>query len=166
VSVTANEARQLFGYSVWANALMFAAADGLPGAQLDQSIASSFPSVRRTLAHIVSGEWIWLRRWLGENPTAMPPWVANGSLRELEDQLASVEVERDAFLATLSDSDLERMVSYRALSGDAFTQQLGDLMRHVVNHSTYHRGQVATLLRHLGVAPPGTDLTVYLRQLT
>jgi uncharacterized damage-inducible protein DinB len=106
------------------------------------------------LGHIVGAEWIWLRRWLGDNPTAAPGWVAESSLSELRDRLAAVEAEREQFLTQLADDDLQRIVEYRRLSGEAHADRLADLVRQVVNHSTYHRGQVATQLRHIGVNPP------------
>lgn len=75
----------------------------------------------------------------------------------------ALEAERDAYLATPADGDVTRIVEYRTLAGNAYADRLGDLFRHVVNHSTYHRGQVATQLRQLGQAPPGTDLIAFLR---
>jgi uncharacterized damage-inducible protein DinB len=144
---------------------VFAAAEALPAEQLGASAASSFPSIGATLAHIVGAEWVWLRRWLGESPTNVPAWVPNPNLADLKAQLAAVEAEREAFLAGLSDSELERVVPYRTLAGQPCSDPLGNLIRHVVNHSTYHRGQVATQLRQLGLKPPTTDLIVYLRQV-
>jgi len=78
--------------------------------------------------------------------------------------LAAVEAERASFLAGLSEAEFERAVSYRTLAGQPYSDALGGLIRHVVNHSTYHRGQVATQLRQLGHTPPNTDLITYLRQ--
>lgn len=161
--MTIDEARELFAYSTWASARMFEAAGTLSPEQLSATVASSFPSVRGTLAHVVGAEWIWLRRWRGESPAAAPGWVAGASLSELRDRLASIEADRDAYLTGLPDGDLARIVEYRTLSGQAGADRLEDLVRHVVNHATYHRGQVATQLRQLGVAPPGTDLVIYLR---
>lgn len=135
--MTTDEARQLFAYGSWANALVFAAAATLSEEQLTATAASSFPSVVATLAHIVGAEWVWLRRWLGESPTAAPPWVAHPHLTELQTQLAAVEAERGSFLEGLSEADFDRVVSYRALAGQAHTDQLGNLIRHVVNHSTF-----------------------------
>ncbi len=161
--MTTVEARELVAYGSWANALVFAAAESLSDEQLGALVASSFPSVGATLAHIVAAEWIWLRRWRGESPTAIPAWVAHPSLRELEGRLAAVEAERTAFLYSLSDAALEHVVTYRNLAGQIYTERLSGLIRHVVNHSTYHRGQIATQLRQLGVTPPNTDLITYLR---
>jgi uncharacterized damage-inducible protein DinB len=162
--MTTDEARQLFGYGSWATARMFSAAEALGQEQLEAPIVSSFPSIGATLAHIVGTEWIWLRRWLGTSPTSGPDWAVKPTLTELKVQLAAIEAERASFLARLTDADLEGVVSYRAPDGLAFSHPLGELMRHVVNHSTYHRGQLATLLRQLGHTPPNTDFTRYLRE--
>jgi uncharacterized damage-inducible protein DinB len=80
--MTIDEARELFAYSDWANARFFAAAEALTPEQLSGRAASSFPSVRGTLGHIVGAEWVWLRRWQGESPPSPPGWVAEASLPE------------------------------------------------------------------------------------
>jgi len=164
--MTIDEARQLFGYSAWANGRMFEAAAALPAEQLSATIASSFPSVLGTLGHIIATEWIWLRRWQGDSPTAAPAWASASSLSELRARLTEVESERDRFLGQLADADLDRIVEYRRMSGEAYTDRLADLVRHAVNHSTYHRGQLATQLRQIGAHPPGTDLVTYVRSRT
>jgi uncharacterized damage-inducible protein DinB len=162
--MTTDEVRELFAYTGWANALVFEAAAELSAEQLRHSVASSFPSVGGTLAHIVGAEWVWLRRWQGESPGGLPEWLAKPDLAELRNRLSSVEEEREGLVVSLSDADLHRVVPYRTLSGQPFSDPLGSLMRHVVNHSTYHRGQVATQLRQLGFKPPSTDLIFFLRQ--
>jgi uncharacterized damage-inducible protein DinB len=162
--MTIGEVKELFGYGAWANALVFEAASALSEEQLLHSVASSFPSVGGTLAHIVGAEWVWLRRWLGESPSSFPEWVSKPVYGELRARLSAVEHEREVFLAGLSDADLSQTISYRTLGGQPFSDPLGNLMKHVVNHSTYHRGQVVTQLRQLGQNPPSTDLIQYLRR--
>ena len=164
--MTTGEARQLFGYGAWATARMFRAAEALTREEVEAPVASSFPSIRATLAHIVGAEWLWLRRWLGDSPASMPAWAVEATLAELAVQLAAIEAERASFLARLTDADLDRVVSYRAPDGLAFSHPLGQLIQHVANHSTYHRGQLATLLRQSGHTPPSTDFTKYLREAT
>lgn len=163
--MTIGEGRELIAYDKWANALVFGAVGGLSGGQLRRSVASSFPSVGATLGHIVGAEWLWLRRWRGESPGSIPAWAAEPEVADLRSRLTAVEAERDAFLADLCDADLERVVSYRTIAGQAHADPLGNLVRHVVNHSTYHRGQVATQLRQFGLTPPSTDLIAYLWQV-
>ena len=162
--MTIDDIRELFAYGRWANGLVFEAAAALPAEQLSHSVASSFPSVVSTLGHLVGAEWVWLRRWLGDSPSAFPDWVAKPALADLRTRLSAVEEEREAYLGSLADGDLSRVVSYRTLGGQAFSDPVGPLMQHVVNHSTYHRGQVATQLRQLGVKPPSTDFIVFLRR--
>jgi uncharacterized damage-inducible protein DinB len=163
VEMTLEEAKELFGYASWATALMLHAVEALPQEQVEAPAVSSFPSIGATLAHLVGAEWLWLRRWRGESPASASLWAGTPALSEIKAALAAVEAERAAFLDRLTDADLEGVVSYRGGDGKAFAHPLGQLMRHVVNHSTYHRGQLATLLRQLGQAPPNTDFTRYLR---
>jgi uncharacterized damage-inducible protein DinB len=164
MEMTTDEARELFGYGSWATARMFSAAEALAEEQVNAPAASSFPSVGATLAHIVAAEWIWSRRWLGESPTSAPAWAAKASLGELKAEFKAVEAERISFLANLTDAELGGVFSYRGMDGKDFSHPLGQLVQHVVNHSTYHRGQLATQLRQLGHTPPNTDFTRYLRE--
>ncbi len=160
--MNALEARRLFAYNEWANARLVAAVSGLSDEGFARPIASSFGSVRDTLAHIVSGEWIWLQRFKGENPTAIPHWVRSADRSELVARLAQVEAEWREFLAPVSDAQLAAPVVYRLLSGQGHRNALGELIQHVVNHSTYHRGQAVTQLRQLGATPPSTDPVAFL----
>jgi uncharacterized damage-inducible protein DinB len=89
---------------------------------------------------------------------------ANALVFTAAGELTELEAERGSFLDGLSDADLDRVVSFRNLAGEPYADPLDGLIRHVVNHSTYHRGQVSTLLRQLGLTPPNTDLITYLRQ--
>ena len=152
-----DEIRDLFSYTEWANDAVIAAIRALPEEQ--------YATVRDTLAHIIFAEWVWLRRWKGESPTAPPAWAGQAPAQDaLVKHLREVEAERGALLDSLSDDDLARDVPYRNLAGDPFTNRLGHLMQHVVNHSTYHRGQVVMKIRQLGVQPPSTDLIVWFRK--
>jgi len=162
--MTRDEARELFEYGTWANAACFRAAAALTADERTAKAAGSFPSVLATLGHVVGAEWIWLRRWLGESPASAPEWARDASLADLEARLASIEAERAAFLAGLADADLARPVAYRMFSGQEATDPLDRLIRHVVNHSTYHRGQLAAQLRALGRIPPSTDLVRFHRE--
>jgi len=161
--VTLDELRDLFAYDAWANARTFEAALALPAGVADAEVVSSFPSIRATLAHLVGAEWIWLQRWQGESPSAVPAWTSGDDLSGLQRQLKTVEAERQAWLELLTARDLTRVLAYRNLAGELHATPLADLFRHVVNHSSYHRGQVTTLLRQAGHAAPGTDFVAYVR---
>lgn len=152
------ELRRLFSYTEWANARMFNVVGELSPEQFTRRVESSFPSVGATLAHIAGSEWVWMRRFRGVSPTAPPDWTLEPSPKLLREKLTEVEHERSAYLDSLNAELLGEMIDYRNLSGDPKRQRLGDLLLHVVNHSTYHRGQLTTMLRQVGAVPPGTDL--------
>lgn len=156
--MTTSDFRHLFAFSHWATELQLDAAVRLTDEQWTRDLGSSFPSVRDTMAHILGAEMLWLRRWLGTSPTALPPWMENATAAALRAVHAEVHEERERFLATLRDGDLGRVVHFTFLSGAAGAQPLEQLMMHAANHSTYHRGQVTTLLRQLGATPPPIDL--------
>ena len=155
--MTVDYFRRLFSYNVWANELFLDTARGLTEEQFTHHIPSSFPTVRDTLAHMAFAEWLWLRRWSGEFPTSRPDWTKEPSLDVITTQFRAAAEERSNLLDTLTDDDLRRDFPYRNLAGDPYSALLGELMAHVVNHGTYHRGQLTTMLRQLGVKPPSTD---------
>jgi uncharacterized damage-inducible protein DinB len=154
--MTAAEARRMLAYGAWANARFLTAANALAVGLADANVTSSFSNLRATLGHIVVSEWIWLQRWQGESPAAAPAWGRDGSLAELEAHLEAVRTERDRFLASLADADLERPLEYRSLVGGIRQAPLGDTISHVTIHSSHHRGQAATQMRQLGAVPPNT----------
>jgi uncharacterized damage-inducible protein DinB len=158
------EVLSLYAYNEWANARIFSAAAELDPEVCTTPRGSSFSSIRDTIAHIAASEWVWLRRWRGESPSAQPEWSSLPDAAALTGKLREVESERAAFLRALKDEDLSKPLAYRNLKGDDFSERLIDQLVHVVNHSSYHRGQVATLSRQAGFAAPATDLIVFKRE--
>lgn len=158
-----DEVRQLYAFNRWATQRILEAVAALSDEQFRRDMGSSFPSIRDTLVHIMSAEWVWLSRWQGTSPSAMPDGWAQLGLDDLVPVWAHLDDALQAFVAQLADTDLDRSVSYRNLAGDPFVSPLSQMLRHVVNHSSYHRGQVTTMLRQLGAAAPSIDLILYYR---
>ncbi len=158
------EIRGLYDYTDWANDRMIAAIRGLSDEQYTREITSSFPSVRATLGHIAGAEWIWLQRWKGTSPAAQPEWAVDAPVDLLANELRKVASERQTFLRSIDDEALMQPLGYRNLKGDTFTNRLIDILSHVANHSTHHRGQLTTMLRQAGAVPPVTDLIVFFRE--
>lgn len=154
---------QLFAFNQWARERLLGAVAALSDEQFTRDLGSSYPSVRATLVHIMSAEWVWLSRWNGISPTAMPAEWQSWDLAQIEAGWAALDAQLRSFVARLTGADLDRPVAYRSLGGDPFTSTLGQMLRHVVNHSTYHRGQVTTMLRQLGMPAPATDLILFYR---
>jgi uncharacterized damage-inducible protein DinB len=149
---------ELFNYSYWARDCQLQACEILNQEQLLHSLPSSFPSVRDTLVHMIGAEWVWLERWRGGSPKFMLSAHRFRSLRAVSEQWSRVEREMRNYLGTLDEEVLQKPVTYVSQKGDMFTYELWRLMLHLVNHQSYHRGQVATLLRQLKVQPPAVDL--------
>jgi uncharacterized damage-inducible protein DinB len=156
----------LFGYTKWADARMFEAVSKLSPEQWTKDLGSSLKSVRDTAVHIVSAQGIWISRWKGESPKAM--WSAAefptpASIREKWEPLAA---DLAAFVQAQTEESVAKPVHYKNLKGDPMSYPLGHLMLHMANHSTYHRGQVTTLIRQLGAQPLSSDLVVYCGELS
>lgn len=158
-----DEIRELYAYNRWANRRVLEAAQRLPEEALARDLGSSHGSVRDTLAHILSSEWIWLTRWRGTSPTGVPPTWDLSSVLRIREQWGRVQADVDAFLQDLTADDLDTEVNYRNTRGVAHANPLWQLLRHVVNHSSYHRGQVVGMLRQLGGEGVATDLVSWYR---
>lgn len=158
-----NEIRTLFAYNRWANVQFLDALSKLTDEEVGRDLKSSFPSALATLVHILGAEWVWLERWLGRSPTGFPDSPTLTSVAAVGARWDALWTEQKTHLDGLGDADLARPLTYHNLAGNQFTQPLGELLRHVVNHGTYHRGQLTTLLRQLGHGAPSTDLVAYYR---
>ncbi|HEX8172488.1 MAG TPA: DinB family protein [Thermoanaerobaculia bacterium] len=161
-----SDIRRLYAYTDWANERFLGAMAALSEEQFTRAIVSSYPSVRETIAHVAGSEWLWLQRWKGESPTEPPPWLDAPSLDALAAELRANAREREQWLGALSDHALDVVLHYRSLKGDPFAMPLRDTLVHCANHSTYHRGQLVTMLRQVGATPPGTDYTLFVRATT
>lgn len=161
--MTLNDVHSLYAYNSWANHRVLEVCARLDSAQFSQNLRSSFPSVRDTLTHIMSAEWLWLERWLGRSPSGPPPGDFP-DLASLRVRWQEIEADLQSFIAGLSASDLDRVVGYRNTKGHAFSNSMWQMLQHLINHGTYHRGQVTTMLRQLGAAPLTTDLIAFYRE--
>jgi uncharacterized damage-inducible protein DinB len=158
------EVQDLYAFNRWANRRMLDAAAALDAEAYARALVSSFPSIRDTLVHMLSADWVWLRRWKGTSPDGMPEGWQGMPFDRLLDAWAALEAEQGHFVAGLSEEDLDVPLAYRNTKGEAYAQPLRELLRHVVNHASYHRGQLVTLLRQVGAEPPATDMVIWHRE--
>jgi uncharacterized damage-inducible protein DinB len=154
----------LYEYNSWANRRTLDSCSGLNSEQFTRNLRSSFPSVRDTLAHIYGAEWLWLERWYGRVPNALPSAADFPDLSSIRSRWTDLETNLNAFISSLTSSELERIIKYKNTQGVPFEGPLWPMLQHVVNHSSYHRGQVATLLRQLGTKAVSTDLIAFHRE--
>lgn len=163
--MTPAEILDLFSYDRWATGRQFEVVEELTEDQYARDMGSSLGGIRGTLVHIYAAQLIWFTRWRGESPAALVTEADVPRLGELRDRWSMLRVRIDEFAAGLTPAALDRPFAYANTKGVSFNDPLGHQILHLINHSTYHRGQVTTLLRQIGVAPPASiDLITYWRE--
>ncbi|MFY9345749.1 MAG: DinB family protein [Planctomycetota bacterium] len=163
--MTPDEARLLVDYHLWARERALAAVAALTPEQFTRDLKNSFGSVRDTLAHLYGADAIWLERWRGGSPRGLPPAARFPDLASLRAAWAEFDPQLHAFVAGLGAEGLAKQLTYTAFNGQQATLPYWQMLQHVVNHGSYHRGQVTTLLRQLGApAPQGMDLVAFYRE--
>jgi len=163
-TVTPELTRQLFDYNHWANNRALEAAAQLSDEQFSKPLGSSFSSVRDTLAHICGGEIVWLERFEGRTPSTFPDTASVQTVAALREFWQPYALKLLAFANGLSQADLNRVLEYKTFNFGVYQNPLWQSMQHLANHGTYHRGQVATMLRQQGFKPILTDLMHFYRE--
>ena len=169
--MTKDEIQLLYEYDRWASNRVLHAASTLSSEKFTRDLSGSFRSLRDTLVHIVGAEWAWLTYWREPSPSSAfltNLWTQENVLfnpNAFPDisavQVKWVEVEREQveFVIRVTNESLRRMLPVRE------TQiSLAHLMQHLANHSTYHRGQVALMMRQLAAEPLATDFAMFLME--
>ncbi len=153
--MTAEEARTHIRYSTWASRRLLDAALKLDPEQLNADVGVANKSIHGTLAHILMADRVWVARVTGEKIEPQ---------ENVEIEWQQIQKRWVEFVSGLSDSDLARVVSYKDMKGNPYETPLWQIILHVVNHATLHRGQVMAMIRQLGIAPPPTDLIFFYRE--
>lgn len=162
--MTFDDIQLLYEYDRWANDRVLQSIAELSSEQFTRDLGGSFPSVRDTFVHIISGEWIWLQYWKALHPG--PACLADLKTRrealfnpakfptiaEVRSKWAELEQEQSVFVNSLTDEAVVKMVPFRTTE-----VRLGRLMQHLANHSTYHRAQISLMMRQLGAKSIATD---------
>ncbi len=162
--MTLRDLQSLLDFHYWARDRMFEALAPLRPEQFLQPSVGSFGSLRDTVVHIYSADWVWAARWAGESPASMVDPVTLPDLAAIRSAWEPVEARTRALVSTLGEAGIQRPMEYHTLDGRRHAEVFWHMVQHVVNHGTYHRGQVTTLLRQLAVAPPpSNDLITYYR---
>jgi uncharacterized damage-inducible protein DinB len=159
--MTVQEIRMLFAYNSWATSRVFDVLGPLSDELIRHDLRTGHESVFGTLTHLVESERVWLARWLGKpaqrNETAAP------TLDALKSAWEKVAAETARFVGKLTEEKMSADLQYANSKGEKFAQPLVQSLQHVVNHSTYHRGQVASMMRQVGAEPTNTDLITFYR---
>ncbi len=163
--MTWEEAKTLFDYDAWATERILEVASALPPERYSQNLGSSHGGIHGTLVHAYAADRIWLDRLSGIPQPAMIPETAVPTLAVLRQQWKLWRAEMAAYLASLSDAKLNEPFSHQDTKGNSYTYPLYHVLQHIINHSTYHRGQVVSMLRQQGARPVNSDLIYYYRSV-
>ena len=151
-------------YNIWANTLIIDAMMNLPEDAVDKKIDSSFDTIRTTVYHCWSAEDIWLQRLLlAENPV----WAEStyqGTFKDACFRWQQASGALFSYITGSSDEELKNNISFKDRKGQGYYMPPYQILHHVFNHSTYHRGQLVTMLRQTGETKiPGTDFITFAR---
>ena len=153
----------LFTFGRWANDKICEAVSQLGDDDFRREVGGSFGSVRGTLLHMYGADWVWLERFEGRSPRAMPEdGRPVDTLADVRVKWDPIQEELRVYAQSMTSESLAGRLTYTSFAGEPFTRVLSDALVHLVNHGTYHRGQVVTLLRQLGKSAPSTDFLRYL----
>jgi uncharacterized damage-inducible protein DinB len=155
--------RTLYAHHWWANRTLLDVAAKLGEEAVAREIGKQFsePTLKRMFLHVYGVDLLWLSRWRGVSPVAAPMDIAP-TLAALGERWVALERDQTTYLDGLRESDLERVIQFRLLSGKEYAQPLGLLLHHVTDHGTHHRSEIATMLTMVSGSPPGTGLARFI----
>jgi len=163
--MTLQDLQTLLDYHYWARDRALDAVEAIASEQYTRSLGSSFGSIRDTLVHTYGAEWIWHARWQGASPAALLSFEQFPDVASLRAAWAEQEVKTRAFLDSLGEGGVTRSFDYRLITGAPGSSLFWHMLQHVVNHASYHRGQVTTMLRQVGAAPgKSMDMIAFYRE--
>jgi uncharacterized damage-inducible protein DinB len=150
----AKDLRTLLDYHYWARDRVLDAAADLSSDQFLRDLRSSFRSIRDTLVHLVASETNWCLRWRGQAPTTMLPPENFPDVAAIRGEWRRLESEVRRYVEEQGERGLDRVYRFVTLSGQPTESTLWQMVQHMANHGSYHRGQITTMLRQLGAQPP------------
>lgn len=160
--MTAELVRTLYEYNDWANQQIVSAAARLDAEQFLVKIGASFDSVRDTLVHTMAAQWLYLERWQGRSPRAMPEGREFPDLASIRARWIDIERDTKVFVASLDDAALAHVIAYTNTDGQRWAYPLWQQMVHQVNHATQHRSEAAVMLTQLGFSPGWLDFLYFM----
>lgn len=156
---------QLSAYNVWANQLLLDVINQLPEEKQKQEVPSSFKSLFATLLHMYDAESIWWQRMKLQERINIPSETFTGDLKELGNSVLHQNRQWHEWISNANTHQLEHVFHYHNLKKEQFKQPIYQMLLHVFNHGTYHRGQLVNILRQMGVEKiPRTDFIDWSRR--
>lgn len=156
---------QYAAYNEWANKMITDMVIDLPDDKVKRDIVSSFPSLYKTIAHMWDVESVWWQRMKLQEVVEWPSHKFDGTLLELLQNFHQQSRQWKEWVDLSTEAALQHEFIYKNSKKDQFKQPVYETVMHLFNHQTYHRGQLITMLRQIGITKiPQTDLIAYLRK--
>ncbi len=150
-------------YTRWASARLVDAASKLTPEELTRDFGTADKNVLGTLVHVYAADRIWMARVKGEPPARFIDPEKDMHLSVLQNDWPKLLDEWTAWAKSLNDESIRGRLAYKDLKGNAYETPAWQILLHVVNHGTHHRGQVSGFLRAMGHVPQPLDLMAYYR---
>ena len=151
-------------YNLWANQQLINTINNLPEDVADTTITSSFSSIKKTLQHLNVVEFIWWQR-LKLVESILPLEEKNQTTKEIGKELLSYSLQWKEWVEKSTVAAFEHEFVYRNSKKEQFKQPVYQMLIHLFNHQTYHRGQLVTMLRQVGIDKiPATDFIEWSRK--
>ena len=163
--MTLHEIKLLHAFNAWDTNRIFDAVGALPADDVLKDMKSSHQGIHGTLFHIVAGEKIWLSRWVGNPDARLMAASEAPSLADVKAVWEKAGFDMAKFLGSMSDKKLHETFTMTTSTGQTYTHLYWQAIQHLVDHSSYHRGQIITLMRQLGHTPPSTGLIAFYREI-
>ncbi len=151
---------RLLAIETWANARVIESLATIPSGN---RAGERYQRVMGLLPHCVIARQVWLWRIKGHPYEAIKDWFPPMAPRQVADAASDVDGQWSAYLAGLTEAELAREIHYSASDGTAYSSTVQDILTHVFNHSTYHRGQIARIVTELGGQRATTDAIAFSR---
>jgi uncharacterized damage-inducible protein DinB len=151
----------LYAYNRWANERTVASCRSLTREEYERKVGGGWPSVRDTLVHIASATKAWHDRFQGNSPARL---LTGADVPGLDEAVALLEQADETLTRFVKETSVERrgrILSYTNLQGQVKKVPYWAVFRHAINHASYHRGQISTMIRTMGKDPKPTDLVFW-----
>src|SRR5947208_3285938 len=151
----------LYEYNEWANARVTGSLRPLSADDYERELGGGWPSIRATFVHLAGATDAWAERFTGKDVTALPTPEQVPTFEDAAALLKAAEAKLEAYLSTLTPEKIAGSFTWKNLKGEPKTAPFWAVLRHVVNHCTYHRGQISSMVKRVGGKPVSTDMVVW-----
>ena len=156
--------QQYAAYNIWANKIITERIVQLPTDIIYKEMNSSFGNIYKTVLHLMDVESIWWQRLKLQEHIEWPGKSFDGNFEELSKQLLLLSKQWNDWIQSTNEVNIEHVFAYQNSKKEHFKQPVYEMLLHLFNHQTFHRGQLVTMLRQNGIEKiPATDFIVFSR---